>query len=103
MAGRMLNFLQRWFWGNSLWLIKERGIRYWIALKLVYLSRRFCDTTYYEAIVHGGLGMVVESNMWGGGISFIDAYSDETQWQSGEFDDWNKAVDWAEHTARSGR
>lgn len=91
----------RWMLAQHSWyILRKHGVCHWIAWKLVCLSRRLCDTTYYEAIVHGDFQVIVESEAWGGGAIYTTVIGNESHWQSGEFDSLDKAVDWAEYTAR---
>lgn len=82
------------------WVVREKGIRQWIAWQLVRIAYRVKDTTHYQVVVHGGLEIIITGDAWGCGLNSVHN-TDDSSWYTGEFDTFEKACDWATYTAQT--
>lgn len=91
-------------WISAEWcLLREFGVRHWIAHLLMRAADTVKDTTYYQAVrIPGGSRLLVAGNAWGGGCLYgvhiqdgPDDVDDDRGWPvQREFDDIAAALDW---------
>lgn len=86
---------------HNVWVIREHGVRYWVAWKLVQLAYRVKDTTFFQVIrIPGGSAVLIEADTWGAGVRCAlgvghDGIAEHAGWPVlMEFDDHNAALDW---------
>lgn len=86
-------------------VIRNSGVRYWLAYVLVRLAYRVKDTTFYQVIrIPGGSAVMIEGDTWGSGVrsaygvysDAVDGYADDPAGHPHlrEFDDFDEALDW---------
>lgn len=88
--------------GYNVAVVREHGVRYWLAWKLVQLAYRVKDTSFYQVIrFNDESAVLIEADAWGAGVRsalsvhWADAGDPVEVWPVlREFDDHDAALDW---------